>query len=244
MDTITSSSPLIDGTSGQQHADTSPRPAPIGYSTPQNATQRASLAIVGLACRFPQEATTAESLWSMLLKRRCAMTEFPPDRMNIKAFYHPDKNRRDTVPFKGGHFLKDDVGAFDAQFFSITPMEAADMDPMQRGLLEMTYHALENAGISLEAVAGTRTSVYVGCLTHDYDTLYCKDSLQPGRYAATGLSSSMLSNRISWFFDLRGASVTIDTACSGSLTALDLACQDLKSGKSSMVRNSLRLRHR
>ena len=193
------------------------------------------LAVVGFAQRFPGDATTEDGFWNMMMERRCASTDFPPDRLNIDAFYNPDLNRRDTLPFRGGHFLSEDIAAFDAPFFSITPAEAADMDPMQRGLLETTYHALENAGITLERVAGSKTSVHTGCFTNDYQLLLTKDPLAPPKYAATGIAPSMLANRISWYFNLTGPSVNLDSACSSSLMALDLSCQSLWRGDSTMV---------
>lgn len=149
--------------------------------------------------------------------------------------------------------MSEDLGAFDGPFFSITPAEAADMDPMQRGLLETTYRALENgifhelvslpnicltfsiAGIPLKSISGSRTSVHTGCFTNDYQTLHYRDPQAAPKYAATGVAASMLANRISWFFNLAGASVNLDCACSSSMVAFDLACQGLRRGDSTMV---------
>ncbi|KAL8665801.1 MAG: hypothetical protein Q9202_001923 [Teloschistes flavicans] len=133
---------------------------------------------------------------------------------------------------RAAHFLEEDVRAFDAPFFSFPPSEAATLDPQQRGLMETTYHALENAGLSMESVAGTDTSVHVGCFTSDFMSMDWKDSQQIPKYSATGSSTSILANRISWFFDLRGPSMLVDTACSSAMIALDLACQGLRSGTS------------
>ncbi|KAL9125409.1 MAG: hypothetical protein Q9217_005385 [Psora testacea] len=101
------------------------------------------IAIIGFSMRFPQEATSPDEFWKMLYQGRSAMTEIPKDRFNLQAFYHPDSSRISSINFKGGHFVKN-IAAFDAPFFSITPAEAAVMDPQQRGLLEITYTALEN----------------------------------------------------------------------------------------------------
>ncbi|KAI3337233.1 polyketide synthase [Xylariaceae sp. AK1471] len=109
------------------------------------------------------------------------------------------------------------------------------MDPQQRGMLECVYGALENAGITLEAAAGTQTGVYVGCFSSDYRSIMEKDLDQDLKYAATGNVVSMLSNRVSWFYDLRGPSLTIDTACSSSLVAMHQACNSLKLGETSMA---------
>ena len=87
----------------------------------------------------------------------------------------------------------------------------------------------------MEDVLGSNTSVHAGCFTADYASLVYKDPEQMPKYAATGIAGAMVSNRISWFFDLRGPSVTIDTACSSSMVALDQACQGLRTRQSKMV---------
>ena len=91
------------------------------------------------------------------------------------------------------------------------------------------------AGISLEAISGTQTGVYVGASSIDYKDLLCKDVDDTPVYQATGTSANILSNRISYFFDLKGTSITIDTACSSSLAALHVACQSLRSGENAQV---------
>ena len=133
-----------------------------------------------------------------------------------------------------GHFLKEDVSLFDAPFFSIPYAEAVCMDPQQRSLLECTYHALENAGIPLDSIVGTRTSCYVGSFSKEYGTLLSRDIQLDAKYTALGIGTAMLSNRLSWFYDLRGPSISLDTACSSSLVALNLAVQSIRSGESDM----------
>ncbi|EEP81156.1 hypothetical protein UREG_05998 [Uncinocarpus reesii 1704] len=192
------------------------------------------IAIVGLAGRFPLDASNPEKLWDMIAKGRSALTDVPKDRFNIEAFYHPHNERKGTLNARGGHFMGQDVSAFDAPFFSITPNEAKAMDPQQRMALECTYEALENAGIRTEDVAGTQTSCYVGSFTGDYGNMLCCDRENLPLYSALGTGSAMLSNRISWFFDLKGPSISIDTACSSSLVALHLGCQSLRTGESHM----------
>jgi acyl transferase domain-containing protein len=166
------------------------------------------------------------------------MTEVPSDRFNIDSFYHPDGERLDTLNVRGGHFLMGDVSKFDAPFFSISRTEAESLDPQQRGLLECTYHLLENAGIPMERAGGTKTGVFVGCFAKEYDTLFSRDPELPPKYQASGTGSAMLSNRLSWFYNLKGPSMTLDTACSSSLNALHLACQSLREGESNMVREN------
>ncbi|KAJ5526486.1 polyketide synthase [Penicillium frequentans] len=192
------------------------------------------IAVCGFSLKFPQDATTPEALWDMMLQRHCAMTEFPADRINVDGFYD-QRSRPNTMPLKGGHFIKGDLAEFDAGFFSIAPTEAASMDPMQRLLLETSYHALENAGIPMEDVNGSPTAVYCGSFGMDYMLQLVRSAEIPPHYAALGFGLSMLANRISWFFNLRGPSMAVDSACSSSAMALDTACAALKNGNCSMA---------
>lgn len=113
------------------------------------------------------------------------------------------------------------------------------MDPQQRWLLEVAYEAFENAGVSLEQASGSQTSVHVGCFTRDYELMLMSDPELHATYQTTGTASAMLANRLSWFYNLKGPSLTLDTACSSSLTALHLACQSIRCGESTMVRRNL-----
>lgn len=193
------------------------------------------IAVIGFAHKLPQDVTSADSLWKLLVERRTTVTEVPMNRWNIDGFYRSHGSRPSTVKNRGGHFLTDDPGRFDAPFFSITPAEAECMDPQQRFLLETSYHALENAGIPMEAAMGSKTSVHVGCLLQEYSQISQRDAM-PGTYQIIGSSGlAMLANRVSWFYDLKGPSMTIDTACSGSLVALHLACQELNAGSVNMA---------
>ncbi|UNI19406.1 Type I Iterative PKS [Purpureocillium takamizusanense] len=194
-----------------------------------------SVAIVGLAFEFPQEATTEDAFWQMLCEGRSASTEFPGSRLNIDAFYHPDKDRPSSFPVRSGHFVKEDLAAFDAPFFSITAAEAACMDPQHRRMLETAYHALEDAGIPINQCSGTDTAVYTGCFTNDYLNIMQQDHQAEQRHGAMGVAPSMLANRLSWFFDFKGTSMNLDSACSSSLVALHLACQDLRARNASMA---------
>ncbi|KAF4636598.1 hypothetical protein G7Y89_g1488 [Cudoniella acicularis] len=207
------------------------------HSDPSNSVEGAeseAIAIVGLSCRFPGEASSPEEFWKLLVSGRSARTEIPADRFNIDAFYHSNSERTDSLNVRHGHFLKGDLSTFDAPFFSIHGNEAACMDPQQRGLLETSYRALENAGIRLEDVAGSNTSVFIGSISHEFEWLAVRDPEQWPRYFSTGTGPSMLSNRISWFYNFTGPSMTIDTACSSSLQAVHLACQSILRGDSNM----------
>ena len=192
------------------------------------------IAVVGASCRFPGGAHDLESLWDLLAQGRNAWSEIPVDRFNGKASYHPARGSRAAHTHKGGHFLDEDIGAFDAEFFGISADEANAMDPQQRIQLEVAYQALESAGIPVESIKRSNTGVYIATFTHDYENMIYKDVLSLPKYFMTGVGQAIVSNRISYTFDLRGPSMTLDTGCSGSLVALHQACQSLRSGETSM----------
>ncbi|GFF43418.1 lovastatin nonaketide synthase [Aspergillus udagawae] len=190
------------------------------------------IAIIGIGGRFPGEATNPEKLWDLICKGQSAMSEVPKDRFNIDAFYHPHAERQGTMNVRGGHYMQEDVACFDAPFFSITPQEANAMDPQQRLALEVAYESLENAGLRIEDVAGSPMACFMASFTRDYANLRSHDAEDIPKYEGTGNGAALISNRISWFFDLKGPSLSLDTACSSSLVALHLACQSLRSGES------------
>ncbi|KAI1129792.1 putative polyketide synthase [Nemania abortiva] len=186
--------------------------------------------ICGFSVKLPQDATSAERFWNMIMGGKCAMTEFPPDRLCCDGFYSKASSLN-SIPLRGGHFLKHDISEFDAGFFSISASEASSMDPMQRMLLEVAYEAFENAGITMEDISGSRTGVYVGNFSiQDYTIQMARDPEYAPVHAAVGSGLSMLANRISWFYNLHGPSIGVDSACSSGMMALDIACQALRSG--------------
>ncbi|KAF1852053.1 polyketide synthase PksD [Cucurbitaria berberidis CBS 394.84] len=193
------------------------------------------IAIVGLAFRLPQGVEDESSFWDVLEQSKSVMTAWPESRVNIDAFIRPHDATPNTLPSRGAHFLSQDITVFDAPFFSISSREAASMDPQQRILLETSYHALENAGIPVEDIAGTDTGVFSGSMESDYHRTISKDPDEAPTNTATGASVSILANRLSWYFDLKGPSMQLNTACSSSMIAVDLACQSLRSGQSSMA---------
>ncbi len=149
-------------------------------------------------------------------------------------FNNPSLNESEGETAFPGHYLRDDVYAFDANFFDISRKEAKAMDPSQRLMLEVAYEAFENSGIPLNVVAGTNTSCYVGQFVSDYREMLFRDPDSAPTYTVTGTGTSLISNRVSWFFDLRGPSFTLNTACSSSMVALHEACESLRKGESEM----------
>ncbi|KAK6206411.1 beta-ketoacyl synthase domain-containing protein [Colletotrichum tabaci] len=192
------------------------------------------IAVVGLACRLPDDVSSPEEFWQLLLAQRDT-NSLPLNRWNTDAFHHPGRNKPQTIASRGAHFLKRDVTAFDAAFFNINTSEALALDPQQRCVMEVTYEALESAGITIDAVSGSRTGCYVGSSSSDYRDSIARDTETSPRYAALGINTEMLSNRTSWFYNLKGPSMTIATACSSSLVAIHMACQGLLAGETDMA---------
>ena len=194
----------------------------------------APIAVVGMSCRFPGGANDPEKLWSLLSEGQSAWSDVPSDRFLWKSFYHPSTDMNGAINHRGGHFLDHDVSAFDANFFGIPPSEANAMDPQQRLQLETAYEAIENAGMPMDQIKGSKGGVYVAIFSRDYDRMAYKDPDDYARYHMTGAGDAIISNRISYVFDLKGPSMTIDTGCSGSLVALHSACQSLRLGETNM----------
>jgi acyl transferase domain-containing protein len=198
--------------------------------------RREPLAIIGVACRFPNGSNTPEAFWEMLRNGVDAVGEVPADRWDVDRFYDAQPGKPGKMYTRQGGFLSD-IDGFEPQLFGIAPREAAGMDPQQRLLLEVTWEALESAGQAPDRLSGSRTGVFAGVCTADYAHLYLKHG-DPGvldAYFGSGTAHSIVSGRLSYVFGLQGPSVTIDTACSSSLVALHLACQSLRSGEIEMA---------
>ncbi|HTW53587.1 MAG TPA: SDR family NAD(P)-dependent oxidoreductase [Stellaceae bacterium] len=188
-----------------------------------------ALAIVGASCRFPGAAGLA-AFWRLLSDGIDAISEIGPDRWSTRFFYHPSRGEPGkSYTWAAG--LIDGIDQFEPGFFGISPREAAEMDPQQRLLLELAWHALEDAGIPAGRLAGSATGVYVGASSTDYGDLRLGDPASGGPHFLSGSTLSILANRLSHVFDLRGPSQVIDTACSSSLVALHAACGALRAGQ-------------
>jgi phthiocerol/phenolphthiocerol synthesis type-I polyketide synthase C len=191
------------------------------------------IAIIGIGCRFPG-ADGPAAFWSLLSDGVDAITEVPRDRWDAESCYPPNVTTARTANTRWGAFL-DQVDQFDAQFFGISPKEAARMDPQQRLLLEVAWEALEDAGQVPERLAGSRTGVFIGISTNDYAHLHHQRPELVNAYSGTGNALSIAANRISYAHDFRGPSMAIDTACSSSLVAIHQACRSLREEESSLA---------
>ncbi|MDQ7727306.1 type I polyketide synthase [Halomonas sp. SpR8] len=190
------------------------------------------VAIIGAAHRFP--GTTPETFWQDLQAEKDLVTEVAADRWSLDAYQHPDKRHPGTsVTFAAGSL--GDISGFDAEFFGISPREAANMDPQQRMLLELAWEAMEDASIVPSSLRGSQCGVFLGVASLDYSYRIADDMGAIDASTATGNTSSIASNRLSYVFDLHGPSMSLDTACSSSMVAFHQACQAIRSGETNMA---------
>ncbi len=190
-----------------------------------------AIAIVGIGCRLPGKADGPDEFWNMLLRGDDAIHEIPRDRWDVRTHYSPEPQVPGRTNSKWGGFIQD-LDRFDANFFGMSPREAACVDPQHRLLLELTWEALEDSGIPAERLRGSDTGVYVGISTQDYGLLQSSVEDRPliDAYTNAGAALCMAANRISYVYDLHGPSLSVDTACSSSLVAVHLACEALRQG--------------
>ncbi|MFF4407200.1 SDR family NAD(P)-dependent oxidoreductase [Streptomyces sp. NPDC001404] len=194
-------------------------------------TGRADVAVVGVAGRYPG-ASNIREFWRNLVDGKNCVTEIPADRWDHGRYYDADKHAVGKTYAKWGGFL-DGADRFDALFFNISPREAEFMDPQERLFLECVQETFQDAGYTRPELSrhsadglGGNVGVFVGVMYEEYQ-LYGAQEQARGRNIALSGNPSSIANRVSYFFDLHGPSMAVDTMCSSSLTALHLACQSL-----------------
>jgi acyl transferase domain-containing protein/NAD(P)-dependent dehydrogenase (short-subunit alcohol dehydrogenase family)/acyl carrier protein len=209
----------------------------ISVFQPPQASTREPLAIIGMGCRFPGASASPARFWENLLAGKDCIVDVPADRWDVNRFYDSDREKPGKMYVKSGGFLAENIFEFDALFFGVSPREAAAMDPQQRVLMEVSWEALEDAGIDPQSLAGSETGVFIGgfMLDNKLTQLSPLNRHTISASTAVGMTLTMLSNRISYLYDLRGPSMTIDTACSASMVALDQACHSLWNGNSKLA---------
>ncbi|WP_068136335.1 type I polyketide synthase [Roseimaritima ulvae] len=198
--------------------------------------RREPLAVIGIGCRLPGGIHSPSEFWEAILSGLDAVCDVPKDRWNHERFHDTNSEKYGAIRNARGGFIKG-VDQFDGDFFGYFPAAAQRIDPQQRLLLEVTHEAMEDAGLRRDQLNRSRTSVFVGSFMYDYLCMQTageqRDQINP--YVSMGTSVCSLANRISYDFNLTGPSVSLDTACSASLTALHLACQSVWNGEADMA---------
>jgi len=196
-----------------------------------NTTTKEALAIIGMGCRFPGEVNSPNEFWDLLINKKNAIQDIPSDRWDADSLFAGDFRRAGKISVKKGGFIKD-IDKFDSGFFGISPLEASRMDPQQRMLLEVSYETIEDAGLSISDLDNSRTAVFIGISAHDYGDLQNTppERANIGSHTNVGSALCINANRISYFYNLRGPSFAIDSACSSSLNAIHLACRAIWEG--------------
>ncbi|WP_342374538.1 acyltransferase domain-containing protein [Myxococcus stipitatus] len=205
----------------------------VGEAVPEKRAE--PIAIIGMGCRFPGGASDPASFWKLLRGGVDTVQEVPRERWDVDAHYDADPSAPGKMYTRHGTFLEG-IDLFDPYFFGIPPRAAANLDPQHRLLLEVTWEALENAGLSPKSLAGSKTGVFIGGATGDYTKLLQGNG--PERIDVSYLTGSLLTfatGRLSHLLDLQGPNLGVDTACSSSLVAVHLACQSLRSGESTLA---------
>lgn len=211
-------------------------PTPVVRQPTVNILNNEPIAIIGMSCRFPK-ATNIDEFLSLLKRGESGMVDIPLERWDNEKFYDPDVNALGRLYIKQLGLIEN-IRNFDAEFFNISPREAKLMSPQLRVFLETSYHALENANLSLAAVKDSKTGVFVGVGTNEYPRLLAGlgiglDDLNI--YFATGNVLNAIAGRVAYAFDFHGPIQAIDTACSSSMTAIHDACVSLQAGDCDMA---------
>jgi acyl transferase domain-containing protein/acyl carrier protein len=200
------------------------------------STRTEPIAIIGMGCRLPGGANDPEAFWSLLQNGVDAIREVPADRWRVQEYFDPNPGTPGKTYSRWGGFM-DHIDCFDAEFFGISPREAVHMDPQQRVFLEVTWEALEDAGVPPHTLKGSNTGVFVGATMTDYLLQHLRygDPSDLDAYIISGNTINAIAGRVAYFLGTHGPSISMDTACSSSLVAVDRACRSLRDGECSLA---------
>ena len=218
------------GTVNSESEANLPTPEPVQLEQAQDGEFAEPVAIIGMSCRFAPNLDSLDKLWAFLAGGQSTVSEMPDKRWDPYAASSPQATAILRQTTRLGAYL-DDIEGFDADFFGISPREADFIDPQQRIMLELAWEALAHAGVPPLSLRGTEAGVFVAANSNDYGRRLLEDIPRTGAWAVNGTTYYGIANRISYFLDLRGPSMAVDTACAGSLTALHVACQSLRVGE-------------
>ncbi|MFH8624498.1 SDR family NAD(P)-dependent oxidoreductase [Streptomyces vietnamensis] len=194
-----------------------------------------AVAVVGVGVRLPGGIRSLDGLWAALAEGQDLVGEVPADRFDVTRFVSTDGRLRSGRTYSAAGGFMDDVAGFDAEYFGISPKEASRLDPQQRLLLECAVEAFGDAGIDPSTLAGSDTAVVMGVSSHGFGDLQQRRPRTMNAYSMSGTAACNTANRVSYVFDLNGASLAVDTACSSTLTAVHQACQEVRSGRSALA---------
>ncbi|MFP5390881.1 MAG: SDR family NAD(P)-dependent oxidoreductase [Gammaproteobacteria bacterium] len=199
----------------------------------QQQPSRDRVAIIGIGLTLPGGAVDPASFWQLLADQTDATGDIPADRWDIKRFYAPyGSGKPGKMYATRGGFLKGNIAEFDPLFFGISPREASIMDIQQRLLLEVAVKTFQDAGVTDDHYMRSNMGVFIGgfCMDGSVEAASIYNRNWYISQSVTGSTATMLSNRISYIFDLKGPSLTVDTACSSSLVATHYAVESILAG--------------
>ncbi|KAL2291440.1 hypothetical protein FJTKL_12841 [Diaporthe vaccinii] len=171
-------------------------------------------------------------MWDVMVNKELkTAARVPESRFNIDAYLHPGAfTRPSSITSPGGGFIDTPPEHFDPEFFGMEEDEALQTDPQHRRMLELVYECLESAGITKDAIAGSRTGVYVGNFNLDAVVKSCRHEYDRHAHATMSIDPGLVSSRISFWYDLKGPVFTINTGCTSVFFATDTACLALRAG--------------
>ncbi|MFA9421934.1 MAG: amino acid adenylation domain-containing protein [Sedimentibacter sp.] len=200
-------------------------------------SKKEEVAIIGYNCRFPGGANNAEKFWELLAHGYDAVIEIPEKRFPYEEYYNSERGKKGKTYTKYASFLKNDIKQFDYAHFEMNEMEAASLDPQHRLLFEVIWEALENSGLNIEKIKGSKTGVFIGMDSSEYAMAEIvsdsPDKITP--YSLIGNSVHASAGRVAYYYDFKGPAVVYNTACSSALVALDAAVQSLQNKQCDMA---------